>query len=149
MISGVTSPSTLAALQSRQKTDPTVSISQTKPFPDHGTNEGTNGPTTQASAQQSPPPDRVTLSREGLEAAAFMQNEPHGGAGETGKSPKTSEVPPPRDTTANPTVQSSVDEAQDRTADYAKLQQKSILVQQQNAPTLGVANVGSLLNMVA
>ena len=40
MISGVTSPSTLAALQSRQKTDPTVSISQTKPFPDSGTNEG-------------------------------------------------------------------------------------------------------------
>ena len=46
-------------------------------------------------------------------------------------------MPPPRDTTANPTVQSSVDKAQDVAGDYAKLQQKSILVQQQNAPTLG------------
>ena len=150
MISGViTNPSTLAALESRQKTDPTVTISQANPSRDSRKNEGTTAPKADDSNEYGAP-DTVSLSREGQEAAASGQPATPEKAEESAKAAATSMETPAQDTATDPALKVSTDPPMERTLEYSKLlKQDDRQQQQQSAQSLGDLNGGSILNMVA
>ncbi|MCE5241980.1 MAG: hypothetical protein ABFD98_18585 [Syntrophobacteraceae bacterium] len=148
MVSSVTSPSVIASLQSRQATDPTVNVSQASPSVNSAQNTVTSDLSAAFPERRGAAPDRVTLSPEGL--AASNGNGSTEQVASAAKEPATLTETPEQAAATDPGRNLSNIPVQERTAEFARLQQQqSVQMQQDAQSTPGVLNVGSILNMVA